>query len=331
MFLFILAIIFLIAAIVIAIVGDFKKYNGETQSIRGYALIPLALGLILLPLSCLRTVDAGSVGLPITFGSVGDSMDSGVHFMAPWSGVENINVRTAEYTMTVTQNEGKVVGDDSVEVKGKDGATGHVDSTTHYHINRDKAAELYRTVGKDYEGTVVRPSIRNCIHNAFGATEMVLAATTARTDIQSGIDTCVKNALESRGFVVEDFQIRNIRVEEAVQNAINAKVAAQQEAESKQFQLQAARQDAEKTRIQSQAVSDGQQIIKCGGHTVQKDDGTSIVLPNEGADCKNQLTPEYLQWYYIDMLKSVVSSPNHDTIIVPSSNENLQVQIPANK
>lgn len=327
MILFIFAILFIIGGLIAIGIG---KVDGDIN-IRPVAIGVAIFGVVLLTLSCIRTVDAGSVGLPVTFGSVGDSMDSGVHLMAPWSGVENVNVRTAEYTMTVTQNEGKVVGDDSVEVKGKDGATGHVDSTTHYHVNREKAAELYRTVGRDYENTVVRPAIRNCIHNAFGATEMVVAATTARSEIQSGIDNCVKSALESRGFVVEDFQIRNIRVEEAVQNAINAKVAAQQDAESKQFQLQAARQDAEKTRIQSQAVSDGQQIIKCGGRAVPKDDGTSIIVPNEGNDCKNQLTAEYLQWYYIDMLKSVVSSPNHDTIIVPSSNENLQIQVPTQK
>jgi regulator of protease activity HflC (stomatin/prohibitin superfamily) len=133
--------------------------------------------------------------------------------------------------------------------------------------------------------------------------------------------------LEPRGIILEDFQLREVRLETTLQDAVTAKTAAQQEAERQQFELSIAQQQAEITRVQAIATADAQQILACGGYvdTVTNPDGTTVdvVVPRPISDCTQaQLTPQYLQWTYIQALQALVDSPNNSTIILPFD-ENL--------
>lgn len=89
----------------------------------------------------------------------------------------------------------------------------------------------------------------------------------------------------------------------------------------KVFELQAASQEAEKQRISAKGLADAEQIIKCGATTTtqtnDKGEQVTVATPKEGASCENNLTPEYLQYQYIQSLKSLVDSPNNSTVILP--------------
>jgi len=281
----------------------------------GVGLVLLAA--VLFVMSSVRTVEPGEVAVPVAFGTAGDPLQAGVQVVAPWTNLVPLSVRTAEYTMTVTANEGAVGGDDSIEVKGKDGAVGRVDATLLFHVEATQASRLYRETGADYTAKIVRTNARTCVRDGFTEFNMIEAATTARAQVQSTINQCLKNNLEPRGLTIESFQLRGVRVDDNVQKAIDSKVAAQQQAEQKQFELQAARQDAERKRIEAQAVSDGQQIVKCGAKSAVNDQGQTVVTALSGTECQNQLTPEYLQWFYVDTLSQLVNAPNNTVIILP--------------
>ncbi len=280
--------------------------------------IGLVLGaVVLFGVSSVRTVEPGEVAVPVAFGTAGDPLQAGVQVVAPWTNLVPLSVRTAEYTMTVTANEGAVKGDDSIEVKGKDGAVGRVDATLLFRVEPAQATRLYRETGTDYTAKVVRTNARTCVRDGFTEFNMIEAATTARAQVQTTITECLRNSLEPRGLAIESFQLRGVRVDDNVQKAIDAKVAAQQQAEQKQFELQAARQDAERKRIEAQAVSDSQQIVKCGATSKVNDQGQTVVTALSGTECQNQLTPEYLQWFYVETLSKLVNAPNNTVIILP--------------
>lgn len=277
---------------------------------------------MLIAVSCLRTVPAGHVGIPVTNGSVGAQRGSGIAFVSPWTGITTISVRTEEYTMTATSGEGDVNGDDSVQVKGSDGGTGKVDATLIYRVDQDKASDLYRTVGTNYTEKLIRPTSRACIRQPFEEYTMVDAATTARSDIEATAEECITEKLAERGLVVEDFLLRDVRVDESVQKAIDAKLTAQQEAEQKQFELLTAAADAEKERIRAKGTADAQQIIECGATLTTNAEGEEVAVPNSGDSCDNNLTAEYLllQW-----IKAIEKAGN--TIVVPSDS-NLTPLLP---
>lgn len=338
MLLFVLGVILAVIALILFGVGRVDvEGDDKPRSTRGAAVALLLFGLFLVLFSSVRVIDAGQVGVPVTFGTVGGEVPAGVSFVAPWTGIEGVDIRTQNYTMTSSNIEGQVKGDDSIAVTGLGGSTATVDATVLYRVDQNKAAGMFRDIGTAYENNIVRPTSRTCIRDAFGPVNVVDGATTSREQVTASINKCIGDAFISRGLVLESFQLRAVNLSKELQDSVNSKQAAQQVSEQKKFELVTASQDAEKTRIQSVAVSDGQQIIKCGGHVVKADDGSTTIVPNTGDQCQNQLTPEYLEWFYIDMLKSVVSSPNHDTIIVPSrpdgqgSDTDLQVQIPAQK
>lgn len=300
------------------------SHGGHTKptkvNLRRHAAVAFLASLLFLGLACIRVVDAGHAGVPVTFGTIGSDLRAGIAVTNPLATVHQLSIRTEEYTMSISANEGAQQGDDSVEVKGRDGATGYVDATILYRLDPAEAGSVYRSLGTNYIQKLIRPSSRTCIRDAYASVPMVEAATTARAGVADAITTCIRARIEPRGFVLEDFQLRNVKVDEAVQKAIDLKVAAQQEAQRKIFELEATATEAEKRRIEAKGIADAEQIIRCGAVIVEKErDGTTIEVAEakSGESCEERLTPAYLQYQYIQALRELVDAPNNSTIVIP--------------
>lgn len=312
MFLFLFSIF--LAAIGIGLIV--KLRTSDDRPLRWPGIVVLVFGGLIFLGTSVRTVEPGVVAIPVTNGSVGSPVGPGLHVVMPWTSLTDMNIRSTQYK-----------SNEAIGVNGSDGATAQVDMSVLYHVNESDAGRLYAEVGTDYETKIVHTNARSCTRSAFARVGMVAAATTKREAVQDDIRTCIVEAVEPRGIAVEQVQLSNIVPETRIQDSINAKVAAQQDNERKVFELESARQEAEKTNINNKAVADGQQIIKCGGKEIPQDDGTTLIVPNVGAECENQLTPEYLQWAYIDMMRQISESPNHDTIVIPAPSAQSQTDI----
>jgi prohibitin 1 len=121
--------------------------------------------------------------------------------------------------------------------------------------------------------------------------------------------------------VIQDFQLREVSLGAQVQSAVDSKVAAQQKAEQQKFELATARQVADVSRIQALATADAQQILACGGEAAtatRNGQRFRTVTPNPITKCSQaQLTPEYLQFTYIQALAQLVNAPGSSTIVLP--------------
>jgi regulator of protease activity HflC (stomatin/prohibitin superfamily) len=288
---------------------------------RLWALTGTALVIWLLA-TMVHVVQAGNVGVPLTLGRAGSPVGQGLHISLPFTTMKQLTIRTTAYTMAAEIGEGARIDDDSVAVLGSDGASGSVDSTVLYRLDPARATDVYKELGPNYVVNLIRPSARTCIRSVFTDHTMVEAVTTAWHDMETGVTACLKEKVESHGIFIVDFQLREVRLDSALQAAVTAKVAAQQEAERQQFELSKARQQAEITRVEALATADAQQILACGGEvqTVTQADGSVViaVVPNPVEHCSQaQLTPAYLQFTYIQALKALVNSPNNSTIILP--------------
>jgi len=124
-------------------------------------VIAIVIGLLF---TSIVTVKAGHVGVYNEFGVVSEyEFQPGLHFKVPWAGVEQMSVQTKEYTMTFTEGEGAVKGKDTISALTKEGLTVDLDITILYKLQPDKADVIYKTVGKNYIGVIVRPQIRTVI------------------------------------------------------------------------------------------------------------------------------------------------------------------------
>lgn len=281
------------------------------------ALAALAF-LVVFIWTSVHIVPPGNRAVPVTLGHPGDELSPGIHVTLPFTLTRNMSVRTEQYTMSASGSSGT---DDGVAVLGSDGGSAKIDATVLFGLVPDRVGDVYKQVGTNYVDKIVRPSARACIRSEFTNYEMVAAATTAWHDVEKDVAECMRAKLDSRGLKLEDFQLREVALGKNVQTAIDGKVAAQQNSERQRFELSRAQQEAEITRVQALATADSQQILACGGEvTIEDHDGkpAAVIRPKPIDRCSQaQLTPQYLQFSYIQALKNLVNSPNNSTIILP--------------
>ena len=192
----------------------------------------------LLLLTSVHIVAPGTVAVPVTLGSAGDAVGPGLRFTLPLTTMKSMSVRTQNYTMSAAAGEGANKDiDDSVRVLGADGGSAQVNATVLFRLDPDRAVDVLREIGTDYTTKIVRPSSRACIRLEFTKTDMVAAATTSWEAIENSVAKCMKEKIEPSGLVLQDFQLREIALSTQLQKAVDAKVAAQQNAQQQQFEL----------------------------------------------------------------------------------------------
>jgi prohibitin 1 len=270
----------------------------------------------------LHVVAPGSVGVPVTLGRPAKAMRAGFHLTWPFTSVSTMTARTQNYSMTSNPPKSAAANtDDSVAVLGADGGAASVNATVLFRLDTGRATEVYRTLGTAYAKTVVRPFARACIRSEFTRYSTVIAATMEWRRVETEVGACMKRGIEPKGLLVEDFQLREVALSPKLQSAVDSKVASEQKAEQQRFELATARQVADVARIQALATADAQQILACGGEAATKTRNgrrVATVTPNPITECSQaQLSPEYLQFTYIQALTQLVNAPNRSTIILP--------------
>jgi regulator of protease activity HflC (stomatin/prohibitin superfamily) len=194
-----------------------------------------------------------------------------------------------------------------------------VQATLLYALDPERASDVFREIGPDFAVTLVQPTARACIRSEFANHDIVDAATVALGDVTSEVRTCIAEKIEPRGIRLQDLQVREVTLNDQVQAAVDARAKTQQDIQTRQFELTQAALLAEITRTNAAGVADAQQVLACGATTREEErDGRTIqvVVPNPPSNCNPaQLTPEVLQYNYIQMLNQVLQGGGNTIIL----------------
>jgi regulator of protease activity HflC (stomatin/prohibitin superfamily) len=284
-----------------------------------FAFVGVIIAVIIVWTS-VHVVQPGNVAVPVTFGHAGEPLGPGIHITLPFTNANAMSTRTQNYTMSASKTDGPPGSVDSaVTVLGQDGGSATVNATLLYRLDRTKATDVYRSLGRNYGPALVRPTARGCIRSAFTQFPVTAAASTASGSIQDGIATCVKDKLESVGLQLQAFQLRSVTLGSNVQQAVDAKVQSQQKLEQQAFDEATAQKLADIRRIQAQAVRDEEQIVQCGGKPgTASVNGKQVatVVPNPCSAAG--LSDAYLRYAYIQAINNLATS-GKATVIVGSS------------
>jgi regulator of protease activity HflC (stomatin/prohibitin superfamily) len=280
------------------------------------------LVLIVFIWTSIHIVPPGNVAVPVTLGHSEDPIGPGFHITLPFTTTYNISVRVQNYTMSSSVGDGALANvDDSIPVLGSDGGSANVNATVLYRVDPKQATFVYKTLGRSYATAIVRPTARRCIRNQFTLYPMVQAATSDWGKIQTDATECLKQGIEPLGLIVQDFQLREVKLDPGLFTAVSNKVSAQQRAQQQQFELAVAQQAADITRVQALGTADAQQILKCGGKPapiVRNGTAGETVVPNTGSACTpSDFSAAYLQYIYVQALNQLATSPNAKTIVLP--------------
>jgi len=251
------------------------------------ALIILANSIIVIP--------AGYTGIYQLFGKVKDkALSSGMHLIIPVANIEKMNIRTQDYTMSIASGEGQKIGDDSIVALTQEGLSVSLDMTVLYHLDEQKAPELYKTIGVGYAEIIIRPEIRTAIREVVSQYDAKGLYSEKRTEAGMKILEQLKEKIEPRGVIIEDVLLRHVELPAKLAESIEFKLQAEQESERYEFVLEKETKEAERKRVEAAGQRDAQQIIAQG------------------------LTQNYLQYLYIKELKD-----RQGTIYVPVGNNGV--------
>lgn len=257
------------------------------------AIVGLIVALLLIA-NIFTIIDAGETGVQSLFGKVSDhEFSSGFHIKNPFVQIHRMNIRTQEYTMSIAQSEGKKRGNDSIAALTKEGLQVDLDITVLYHLSEEKASDVYRGVGPNYEDVVIRPQIRSTIREVIAQYEAKDIYSEKRLEASQKILELLKEQIGQRGIDVEEVLLRNVQLPANLANSIQEKLQAEQEAQRYEFVLQREEKEAERKRVEAAGQRDAQKII------------------NES------LTPRYLEYLYIQSLEN-----REGTIYVPTNSSN---------
>ena len=242
-------------------------------------------------------IDAGQIGVKVLFGKVqNEVLGSGLHLINPLVEVRSLDVKTQNYTMSGSNDEGAKTGDDAIRVLTADGLEVTIDLTVLYKLLPSEAPKLVRETGVDYTDKIVRPLTRTKIRDNAVYYDAIALYSSKRDEFQSRIFKSIEDDFKKRGLVLEQLLVRNITLPQSVKATIEQKINAEQDAQKMQFVLLKEKQEAERKRVEAQGIADYQRIINIG------------------------LTSQQLQYEQIKAYLDLAKSPNSKVIIMGKGN-----------
>ena len=219
---------------------------------RAALAMALGAGIVLAALRMLTVVPAGHVGVVDVFGRVSpEALRPGLRLVNPLARVVKMSVMTQQVKETL-------------DVPSSEGLAMLVESSLVWHLDAERAPEVYRTLGVGYFGVLVEPEFRAVTRTVTSRYEARALYTSEREQVAGAMADELRARLAPRGIVVEGVPLRKLTLPSRLAAAIEEKLGAEQEAQRMQFVLVKERQEAERKRLEAQGIADFQRIVSQG-------------------------------------------------------------------
>ena len=243
--------------------------------------------IVILLFSSLTRVSTGHVGVLTLFGRVtGEVLPEGMHLINPLKTNNEMSIQT----QTIKE---------SASVPSSEGLVMNLDTSLIYHLNPQKAAEVFQKISANYENVVVEPTLRAAIRESTASHTANALYTGEREMVAKQIFDQLAAQLNQRGLIVENVLLRDIQLPGTLKASIEAKQQAEQEALAMNFRLQKEKQEAERKRIEAAGIRDFQQIVAQG------------------------ISPQLLEWKGIEATESLAKSVNSKVVVIGNSKNGL--------
>jgi regulator of protease activity HflC (stomatin/prohibitin superfamily) len=213
--------------------------------------------------------------------------------------VTNVSVTPYTYTENFT-GEDAVLSRDNLKIAFRVHTVWRIDDTR-IPIFMERFSTTMQSAQHDKEpDSIVQVAYGNFVREPL--------KTYARDEVQRRNGLEVKDALiqigdavlsrirqyaEGSPFVISSVVVGNVQYPEEVANAVSRKLAATQELQRKDTEIEIERKERTKREVQAQGIANAMEIIR------------------------GQLSPMYIQHEAIEAQKQMVNSPNHTVVYIP--------------
>lgn len=238
--------------------------------------------------SCFLTViPAGHVGVVDIFGRVSDrTLKAGINLRNPFARIARFSIKTQEIK-------------EVMDVPSREGLTVQLELSTLFHLNPEKASDVYRTVGPNYVEILLEPQMRSVARGVTAGYDAKALYTSERELLAQTILKDLDVLLSPRGISVETTPLRRVGLPQGLTQAIEEKLRAEQESQRMQFVLLKEQQEAERKRIEAQGISDFQNIVTKG------------------------ISDPLLRWKGIEATEKLATSQNAKVVIIGAGRDGL--------
>lgn len=285
-----------IISLIVTIVGFVLWRNAQKkvdQHNTSYRIPTIILGIltsffaVLTLLQGFTIVPAGHVGIINFFGTVSENTLK--------AGINPVNPLAKVITMSIQTQEDK----ETMEVPSKEGLTVQLEVSVLYHLDPEKAAQVYKTVGEEYEQIILNPQFRSVTRGVTAGYEAKALYTSEREHLSHQILKEIALAVQERGVVVEAVPLRKVILPQGLSQSIESKLQAEQESQRMEFVLTKERQEADRKRIEAQGIADFQKIIVQG------------------------LSDQLLRWKGIEATEKLAQSANAKVVVIGAGKDGL--------
>jgi len=256
-FITIAAWVVFILLLVILVIRAFQK-GGPQEAlktlVRGRVIVALliTLGLTLLSAS-LVFIEPQEVGVVVSiinrFGYREEPLTSGLHWIVPLAErVVRYPIYWQNYTMSTEPYEGAKVGNDAIAARTSDGQAVYLDSTIIYRIDPNEVIRVHIDFQDRYINDFIRPIMRGVIRTEVSQFTVEEVNSSKRKNLEDNLDEILREQLSGKGFILDQFLLRNISFSEQYASAIEQKQVAEQTRIQREYEAEQMRKLAEGQR-----------------------------------------------------------------------------------
>jgi regulator of protease activity HflC (stomatin/prohibitin superfamily) len=257
------------------------------QRVASFAPLIGVFFLLAALVSCLTVVPAGEVGVVDFFGIVSpNTLKAGINLVNPLAKVEKFSVKTQEIK-------------EIMDVPSKEGLTVQLEVSVLFHLNPEAAADVYKTIGKNYVQIILEPQFRSVSRGVTAGYEAKALYTSERELLANQIQDHLRKIVEPRGITVEAAPLRRVGLPSRLTESIEEKLRAEQESQRMEFVLTKEKQEADRKRIEAQGIADFQRIVAQG------------------------ISEQLLRWKGIEATEKLANSQNAKVVIVGAGKDGL--------
>jgi len=236
-------------------------------------------------------IPVGNIGVEYFQGKVSNrTLPAGIYAINPFADIVQFSTRLRDIKEEISANS-------------KEGLALEIDISIQYRIDPAKAGNVYQNIGTD-EREIVISRFRAIAREIVAGYPAEAVYSTKRQEISLQLREKLRSYITPLGFVVDEALLRNVKIPETLQAAIQQRVKVEQENLQMQFVLAKEKQEAERKRIEAKGRADAQKILAEG------------------------LTPAVLQLRTIEATEKLSLAPNSKLVIL-GNGQNTSLILPS--
>lgn len=230
-------------------------------------LILGSIGFVLMLSSC-SVINPGQTGVVFNrlTGGMRVEQQGAVFYVPMLTTIRSYPVALRTYSMVQRAGEGSAKEDDSLDLPSMEGQHIKLDISITYNTTPDRAAEVYKSFSGadigDIETTFIRRTTITVAQTAAGSMALTELISTKRDELQRTIFTRLSEELLKRGFTLDNVNLGASHLPASVEQQMQAKMAAQQEAQRAEYELQKQGTLAKARVAEAEGISKANQIMQ---------------------------------------------------------------------